>query len=773
MARYRIETLLPLDRNAAPGAGQAPDVMVNLTDGRAGGLTPVGRKVLDSSLRPGHLIGLDRHGYASFIPRTDEGGCFRVLRPGPDPESEYTLHGLPTPLGHAAHVQGFGAYFSPGWFLGEMTGGASVQRRDGIHTAAQTVFQDYSYQEEGRIPWGAYYAFALEYHQTGAGKLVRGIHPIKRALVHTNSGVLRFDPGNVGSKTKLDVFLIAPPRGVPWRSSLPILVGTFERGDTALELQDVPIGISVGDAGRFALAAYNGSAITHQGRVFAQPSDLTQQWAFRGCGAEEFRFSRNTLVVSDPGYVNLVAPNSYVDFQGKHGEAITGLASTPGGLIVFFEDSAEVVQGDNAPYRVRPLVGGVGMDAGTQPAEYGGAVFVIWRGRLYAVTPGGGAKEVGRPAWLPQDPFKQVVSDPKHRSLVLVTDTQRVWRYHPETNFWGENAITRGGFPSDTETNGVTLIPSPEHYGARYATREPGAAPVSATIGNFEYEDTDFPDLPGDRELPHLYTPQGAFGDHIDPVLDLNTVPEFPGALDGARVRDWTDGLYVAGVGGRGPADPSAPDKRPLLIPAARGGFDTVLFDKEIDTQQLLYIGEGVSNRLMQDARFFCYFAVWARQGAVFELPRNTGVGAWETNRSLFIDAANGLANLQYEQRLTNGTLQRVDLAEVSLSGSGTPGFWGAFFVDASGDIDIRVKTTAGTTFSTRYINASNSPTEGDSAGGQVGVVGGSLYAFVKEGRMEIARLGLALVPGSDNEARAAADWFMNHLDERYREIPQ
>jgi len=152
-----------------------------------------------------------------------------------------------------------------------------------------------------------------------------------------------------------------------------------------------------------------------------------------------------TLVYSSVGAVNRGTLNNFLVLSPLTSTSITGLASTPAGLLVFMENETFLVRGDPATQNlnVQRLSGTVGNDRGVIPARMGSVVMPIYRGEIYAINLGGGDVDFGgtmvnisTPVWLPSDPFIQVVGEPVRNHLVGLTRSGKVYRLDTTRQSW-------------------------------------------------------------------------------------------------------------------------------------------------------------------------------------------------------------------------------------------------------------------------------------------------------------------------------------------------
>jgi len=152
-----------------------------------------------------------------------------------------------------------------------------------------------------------------------------------------------------------------------------------------------------------------------------------------------------TLIYSEVGSVNRGTVNNFVRLSPLSSTRITGLTSTPAGLVVFMENEVFLVRGDpdNMDFAVQRLTGTLGNDRNVIPGRLGSVVMPVYRGEVYAVSLGGGDVDFGgslvnisQPVWLPDDPFVQVVGENVRNHLVGLTNAGRVFRFDVIVQQW-------------------------------------------------------------------------------------------------------------------------------------------------------------------------------------------------------------------------------------------------------------------------------------------------------------------------------------------------
>lgn len=182
---------------------------------------------------------------------------------------------------------------------------------------------------------------------------------------------------------------------------------------------------------------------------------LFTQQAFVGTDADPITQPDLTLVWSTTGSVNRGTVENFVRFSPLSSRRITGLSSTPAGLLVFMENETFLVRGDpeiQGSFSVQRLSGVLGCDINTIPARLGASVAVVYKGEIYGINLGGGDVDFGgsmanisQPVWLPEDPFVQVIGDPERSEFVALTDSGRVFVFDAAGQKWRNGTFDEVG----------------------------------------------------------------------------------------------------------------------------------------------------------------------------------------------------------------------------------------------------------------------------------------------------------------------------------------
>lgn len=179
----------------------------------------------------------------------------------------------------------------------------------------------------------------------------------------------------------------------------------------------------------------------------------------------------STIVYSDVGFVNFAtSTDQFLQLELNASTEITALVSTPAGLLVFAENETFLVRGDPSnlsSFGVQRFSATIGCDDGVRPARLGGNVFTIWKGRLYSMLLGMGDvdfgsnfSDIGAPVYDPEDPFVQVVGEPRSRQIITRTQNGRIFRYSSDVGQWFNDVYDEAGI--------TFILPNSDDDGTRY-----------------------------------------------------------------------------------------------------------------------------------------------------------------------------------------------------------------------------------------------------------------------------------------------------------------
>ena len=342
------------------------------------------------------------------------------------------------------------------------------------------------------LPSGGYTIHVIAYIETGAGKLVFGYDqldvtfdqdggntvavqvstvskliadtaPIWAVPIATAQEVmvdvyLKYTPDQTAdtSQTTTSFTDLATPSVIRYAftASLPA-TGVNELAQIGDVIKDLPLGEPLGDnKGMTTIVFENSQTALHLGRIFGMVSQTESRWESEDGTSLEIANKGADFVLgyTEDSWANFMRPDNYLVLRPTQSSELTGLASTPSGLMVMFDSEIFVISGD-------PDVGGlnvqaypdvVGNDVGTTPTKLGGVPIVIWDGQIYALS-GGKAQPLSQPVYRADDPFVRVVAEPQSRCLIAVAASGRTFRYFFEYQFWMDD-------PAGTAT--IELLPN-------------------------------------------------------------------------------------------------------------------------------------------------------------------------------------------------------------------------------------------------------------------------------------------------------------------------
>ena len=185
---------------------------------------------------------------------------------------------------------------------------------------------------------------------------------------------------------------------------------------------------------------------------------------------------KKTIVYSAVNSINRGVSGNLITLTASASNEITSLTSTPAGLLIFMENETWLLSGDPDNYSassVQRFSGTLGCDQNIIPARLGGVVFPIYKGELYMISLGmgdvdfgTGVENIGRPVWLREDPFVQVVAEPQSNMLVARTVSGRVYRYDSVTKSWMDDPFSLAGNNNDSNDNPLneSLVISEDNF---------------------------------------------------------------------------------------------------------------------------------------------------------------------------------------------------------------------------------------------------------------------------------------------------------------------
>lgn len=235
-----------------------------------------------------------------------------------------------------------------------------------------------------------------------------------------------------------------------------ILSMVLEPGDTEW-LQIADVGSVLPDTGHTVLAGMQDPTTPHGGRLWFRPdasnyNRVEKAWSYKGgTSADQDTIIPTddlgrslTLAYSELGYVNLGGVTNYLFLPPGTSTEITGMVSTPSGLMVFGENDAWIISGDPAlgNLQVESFPAAVGCDAGQSPIVAGGRVFTIWNNKLYALE-GANAVDASRGILVDTSSPLDVASDPTRNSIAVLT-SKGILRFDLASQEWYRDTPSPG-----------------------------------------------------------------------------------------------------------------------------------------------------------------------------------------------------------------------------------------------------------------------------------------------------------------------------------------
>lgn len=158
--------------------------------------------------------------------------------------------------------------------------------------------------------------------------------------------------------------------------------------------------------------------------------------------ASTVKLPPNTVIWTEPGYINLCNPFSYHSFVWRASREITEIVPSPSGVLVFADNEVYVMSGrftSVGDTRIAPYPTPIGLDKGAKLGSAGSTFFVVWGGRLYAMS-GDGTQLIS--AQVDNgDPFVAVLYDAKSNTLVARKASGRVLRYETTRRVWFDDMM--------------------------------------------------------------------------------------------------------------------------------------------------------------------------------------------------------------------------------------------------------------------------------------------------------------------------------------------
>lgn len=238
-----------------------------------------------------------------------------------------------------------------------------------------------------------------------------------------------------------------------------VLAGSMGVDDT-LQVKDPPLGplLPALDTILTLRPKPGTHMVGHQGRYYCLLRGMVDHWpgpnTGSGAAARDLndRAKADTMIAfSEPGYINMTNTDSWFSVSVQSGSGITGLSSTPAGLLIFSKGETQLLTGDptTGDSNLKRMSSTIGHDyADRPPTRLGGAVYCINNGRVHQIVLGmgdidfaQGVEEISGPVYAPDRPFLQVMADPKYGQLAAIRKQVdgsgvEVLRYDVHTQQW-------------------------------------------------------------------------------------------------------------------------------------------------------------------------------------------------------------------------------------------------------------------------------------------------------------------------------------------------
>lgn len=262
---------------------------------------------------------------------------------------------------------------------------------------------------------------------------------------------LRYDPNNLGNvdeqEETYEEIVNEPITVYDFTASLESGAASGDDSLTLLgeAIEETPLGSELGGGKGVTTSVFeNPQTALHAGRLWGMASQDEDKYPDDDVPKEIANVHGDfVLCYSEPGWVNLIRPDNYLPLRPTQSTVFTGILSTPGGLMVFFDNEAFVVDGDPSVgtlgYTLYPDI--IGNDIGSTPCKLGGVPFSVWKGQVYALV-GGRVEPVSGPVYRRDDPFVKIAPEPQERSLLALTESGKVYRYDFTRQFWSDNVVS-------------------------------------------------------------------------------------------------------------------------------------------------------------------------------------------------------------------------------------------------------------------------------------------------------------------------------------------
>lgn len=254
----------------------------------------------------------------------------------------------------------------------------------------------------------------------------------------------------------------------------------------------------------------------HGGRTWGVGSSDDDRWAtWAGAGVATSQIfdphtimDPLTLIWSRTGTVNLWESSNWLKVPAQNSVAITGLASSPAGLLVYCNNETFLVRGDPdqpASFSIQLLSGVAGHTNDStypfmfRPARVGGAVFSVHEGRVIGqslnvpdLNQSAAVSVISEEIYAFDDRVVQVVTEPSTQSILAMTENEFIYRFHAREGLWSDNAYGKNdGVVTDDIYYMLPGQDANAYDGTEYMYSTTGSVPTNARVARVPSVATD------------------------------------------------------------------------------------------------------------------------------------------------------------------------------------------------------------------------------------------------------------------------------------------
>jgi hypothetical protein len=483
---------------ALPDGAMAPDVARNVLLDRRGGYIALGATVAQATSFSANLIGYDDGGLASFVDASGNLGLYD----GGAYQSGGVLATSPIAGEALTHIDGFGGYYSSNQFLGRSLSG------DLVEAVAADVPTTSEATSGGALPDEYYQTLTFAFVRTAKGNLVQSLgnalgdtHDFTAEAGDDNSITVNAPAIIAGGSSDYRLQVLIRRSGntttnmanAQWTEA-----GSIAAGESLI-INEFPIAPTWGTT--FWTSGFRNSVMAnHQQRTWgvltADSDRLVELPQSKGFVPSAFKTADLstplTLMWSRKGWMNVWDFTNWLRISATSSSEITGLVSSPAGLLVFCQHETFLVQGDPddaSGFGITLLSGVAGHDGGTfPPSRVGGSVFSVTEGRVMGqalnvpdLNQSARVTELSEPVYDRDDPFVQVVVEPVTETILALTEGSKVYRFDPKLGQWADDAYGAGGVSGFMDTIRF-LLPNSDLTGVRYCAGSGGTITKVTTV---------------------------------------------------------------------------------------------------------------------------------------------------------------------------------------------------------------------------------------------------------------------------------------------------